>query len=402
MKRRRLNRKGIVVVTVCVVFLFLLAKTTITKIPWEEGWFAKQVWGNHMTVLSFVDEEGSLDNVWYDKVYTLWDTFPLQQYASTYFIRELAVEDRYTYQQILLEEARGENMVTHDGEVIIHNMPYIEEEKVEYDEPTGEFTISKEKMQQYNLEEYTTLEQLIETFYIVDAQTVVKEELLNLENLLSKEMSLQTSNDQPQILIYHTHSQEAFVDSVEGDPSTTIVAAGVELARLLSETYGYHVIHDTTEYDKENRDAAYSVAEPALIAILEEYPSIEVMIDIHRDAVAEDTQLVSMVNGEEMAKVMFFNGLSMTKDRGEITYLPNPNLAENLAFSFQMQLMCNEYYEGLTRKIYLKGYRYNLHFRGKSLLIELGAQTNTLEQILNACEPVAHALHMVLSGEEPD
>ena len=68
---------------------------------------------------------------------------------------------------------------------------------------------------------------------------------------------------------------------------------------------------------------------------------------------------------------------------GEIAYLPNPHLQENLAFCFQMQLACGRY-PGFARKIYLKGLRYNLHLRGRSSLIEAGAQTNTKEEVWNA------------------
>lgn len=67
-----------------------------------------------------------------------------------------------------------------------------------------------------------------------------------------------------------------------------------------------------------------------------------------------------------------------------------------MAFSFQMQAKCNEYYPGFTRRIYLKGYRYNMHVRPKTLLVELGAQTNTVEEAINALEPLAHVLSMVL------
>lgn len=77
-----------------------------------------------------------------------------------------------------------------------------------------------------------------------------------------------------------------------------------------------------------------------------------------------------------MAKVMFFNGLSRTTKLGDIAYLYNPYIADNLAFSFQMQLTAAEYYPGYTRKIYLKGYRFNMHYCPKTLLVEVGAQTN--------------------------
>ena len=97
---------------------------------------------------------------------------------------------------------------------------------------------------------------------------------------------------------------------------------------------------------------------------------------------------------------MFFNGLSRTRQKGDIDYLPNPYVNDNLAFSFQMKLKAEEYYPGLTRKNYINGYRYNMHLRPRTLLIELGAQNNTLEEAMNACDPIAHLLDLVLSGEE--
>ena len=95
---------------------------------------------------------------------------------------------------------------------------------------------------------------------------------------------------------------------------------------------------------------------------------------------------------------MFFNGLSRTRKHGDIDYLPNENIGMNLAFSFQMQALCNEYYPGLTRRIYLKGYRYNMHLKPRYLLIEMGAQTNTYEECYNACIPLANMLDTELSG----
>ena len=79
-------------------------------------------------------------------------------------------------------------------------------------------------------------------------------------------------------------------------------------------------------------------------------------------------------------------------------YLENPHIQDNLAFSFQAQVAANEYYPGLARKVYLKAYRYNLHLKPKSMLIELGAQNNTVEEIMNACDPLAHILAIVLDG----
>ena len=262
-----------------------------------------------------------------------------------------------------------------------------------------EFVKNHEKVTSINLNGYETIEDFIQAFYTVDSVTKAVPELFDVEVLSGMDMTLKQGNDKPQILIYHTHSQEAFTDSTLGDSSTTIVGAGELLTKLLTEEYGYNVIHHTGEYDVPSRDYAYSKSLPALEQILNENPSIEVVIDLHRDGVAESTHLVTDINGVQTAKVMFFNGLSRTKKNGPIGYLKNENLQENLAFSFQMQMAANEYYPGLTRKNYLNGYRYNMHLRGKSLLIELGAQTNTVEEIQNAIGPLAHILDIVLSGE---
>ncbi len=246
------------------------------------------------------------------------------------------------------------------------------------------------------LKDYETL---LKQFYTVDSNTTVGSSQLDIEKLLGKEMRIDKESPGPQILIYHTHSRETFADSVPGDPSTSIVGVGEYLTELLTNTYGYEVLHHTAEYDTV-RNEAYSKALPEIEKLLKENPSIQVVIDLHRDEMAEETRLVMDLDGRPTARFMFFNGLSRTKKTGNIAYLYNENLQDNLAFSFQMQLKAAEYYPGLTRKIYLKGYRYNMHLRDKYLLVELGAQNNTVEEAMNACDPLAHILDMVLSGSD--
>ncbi len=242
-------------------------------------------------------------------------------------------------------------------------------------------------------------ETLVRNFYAIDANTMAGSDQLSVEKLLGMDMTLPQEGDGPQILIYHTHSQEAFADSVPGDVNTGIVGVGECLTKILTEQYGYRVLHHTGQYDVETRDNAYSRALPAVEQILAENPSIQVIIDLHRDEVAEETKLVTDIQGRPTARFMFFNGLSRTRKTGDIDYLANENQEANLAFSFQMQLKAAEYYPGLTRRIYLKGYRYNLHLRPRTLLVELGAQNNTVEEAINACDPLAHILDMVLKGE---
>lgn len=95
-------------------------------------------------------------------------------------------------------------------------------------------------------------------------------------------------------------------------------------------------------------------------------------------------------------RLCFLTGCAALLQGGRINSLPNEYLGDNLAFSFQLQLMANEYYPGLARRIYLKGYRYNMHLCPKSLLVEVGAQTNTKEEAYNAMEPLADILDKVL------
>ena len=242
-------------------------------------------------------------------------------------------------------------------------------------------------------------ETLVRNFYTIDANTMAGSDQLSVEKLLGMDMTLPQEGDGPQILICHTHSQEAFADSVPGDVNTGIVGVGECLTKILTEQYGYRVLHNTGQYDVETRDNAYSRALPAVEQILAENPSIQVIIDLHRDEVAEETKLVTDIQGRPTARFMFFNGLSRTRKTGDIDYLANENQEANLAFSFQMQLKAAEYYPGLTRRIYLKGYRYNMHLRPRTLLVELGAQNNTVEEAINACDPLAHILDMVLKGE---
>lgn len=262
------------------------------------------------------------------------------------------------------------------------------------------FSYATEKTQNLDLSELEDYATLVKKHYCIDSTTSSNANQLDVTKLLKKDMTLAEDADGPQILIYHTHSLEGFKDSTEGDLNESVVGLGDYLTEILTERYGLKVLHDRSTYDTD-RDRAYGVAGPALEKILEENPSIEVVIDLHRDGVAEDTYLLTEVGDTVMAPIMFFNGLSYTNKNGKLDSLKNPNLQTNLAFSLQMELLACEYYPGLSRGIYLKGLRYNLHYCPKSLLVEVGAQTNTLQEAMNAMPPLADILNRVLSGEKP-
>ena len=148
-----------------------------------------------------------------------------------------------------------------------------------------------------------------------------------------------------------------------------------------------------------DRSKAYDYARAWLEPVLEENPSIQILIDLHRDGVPEDRHLVTEINGKPTAQIMFYNGLSHTINSGDLSYLPNPYIQDNLAFSFQLEYQAALYYPELYRGIYLAGLRYNLHLRPRALLLEAGAQTNTVQEVKNAMDPFADILNRVLQGE---
>lgn len=244
---------------------------------------------------------------------------------------------------------------------------------------------------------------LLNNFFIVDANTATNADQLNAARFLEKDLSIKKNAGVPQILIYHSHTQETFADSREGEVEDTIVGVGNYLTEILTKTYGYQVIHVTEEFDlaggQLDRGKAYDYARPYIEEILKKNPSIEVIIDLHRDGVPEDRHLVTEINGKPTAQIMFYNGLSYTLSSGQVDYLPNPYIQDNLSFSFQMEYQAAQYYPEFYRGIYLSGLRYNLHLCPKSVLLEAGAQTNTVQEVKNAMEPFADILNRVLSGE---
>lgn len=241
---------------------------------------------------------------------------------------------------------------------------------------------------------------LMNHFYNVHSSTTAGRELMNAEKFLNRDFALK-EQEGPQILIYHTHSQETYADFGPDRPDANVVTVGEELTRLLREK-GYTVIHDTTVYDLRNRELdrnkAYTYALEGITGILQQNPSIQVILDVHRDGVKEGLHLAWDYEGQTAAQIMFFQGTSRTPD-GPIEYLSNPYVEDNMAFTFQMQMGAAEDYPGLTRKIYLKGLRYNLHLRPRSALIEVGAQTNTVDEALLSMTPLSDLLDRVLQGK---
>ena len=355
--------------------------------------------------------------------YTFYDSVESQ---SEYTLKNSILNDIYpTGEYYRIYAGQGEACVSYDGYVDTlaqvvnitgqddnkedNNQNQENDVSVESDKATGGETESEKSTNiiaadtvtgnvydRQDLNDYNFCQQ----FYTVTSITSLTKEIFRPSEFLDKDMKITHDSSSPQILIFHTHSQEKFADSTDDD-STSILGVGDYLTELLTGK-GYNVIHDRSVYDyvdgKLDRSKAYTYAEQGIESILESNPSIEVVIDLHRDGVADTTHLVTEVDGRQMAKIMFFNGISYSNVKGNINYLYNPYRDDNLAMSLQMHLIGEAYYPGFLRRNYINAYRYCLHERAKSMLIEAGAQTNTFEEVKNAMEPLADMLDKLLTG----
>lgn len=313
---------------------------------------------------------------------------PLGNYVTEREAAELLTEDEATYAILAKKQAEEENSVDENGQLIGKDKS---EETRQASVPTMDLS----------MERLNDFEYLVSNFYTVDSVTYINPSELNASELLGKDLRINLSTGGSKILIYHTHSQETFVDS-DNDPSTSIVGIGRYLTEILNNKYKIPTMHHEGVYDlingKLDRSEAYEFAKPEVEQILAENPSIEVVIDLHRDGVADTTHLVTEINGKPTAQIMFFNGLSRTRVNGDLVGMANPYLQDNLAFSLQMKIAAETKYPGFARRNYLRGYKYNMDLMPRMLLIEAGAQTNTVEEMRNAMEVLADLLNSVLTG----
>lgn len=313
---------------------------------------------------------------------------PLGNYVTEREAAELLTEDEATYAILAKKQAEEENSVDENGQLIGKDKS---EETRQASVPTMDLSMDR----------LNDFEYLVSNFYTVDSVTYINPSELNASELLGKDLRIDLSTGGSKILIYHTHSQETFADS-DDDPSTSIVGVGRYLTEILNNKYKIPTMHHEGVYDlingKLDRSEAYEFAKPEVEQILAENPSIEVVIDLHRDGVADTTHLVTEINGKPTAQIMFFNGLSRTRVNGDLVGMANPYLQDNLAFSLQMKIAAETKYPGFARRNYLRGYKYNMDLMPRMLLIEAGAQTNTVEEMRNAMEMLADLLNSVLTG----
>jgi len=235
-------------------------------------------------------------------------------------------------------------------------------------------------------------------YFYIDTRTDLSLSDLDVQKFMEYDLNISLDETNPKVLIFHTHSLEMYSDSENA--SDGVIAVGKRLKEILEQQYNIPTIHNTTAFDvvdgNPNREGAYERMEYEISKIIIENPSIEIIIDLHRDGVNYDTRLVTIIDSKPTAQIQFVNGLSKAYNNDgileSIEDLPNNYIFDNLAFSFIMMQTANELYPGFARAIYLAPFRYSLHMLPKSLLIDVGAQTNTQEEANNAVPIIAEIL----------
>ncbi len=215
-----------------------------------------------------------------------------------------------------------------------------------------------------------------------------------------------TKSDEPQILIYHTHTTEAFMEDESlyytdcDEPRTTdteqnIAKIGEIIASRL-ETAGYKVVHDKTIHDSPAFSGSYNRSAETVKKALEQYPSIKIAIDVHRDSVTSGNDKVApvvMINGREAAQVM----LVMGSQTGSVTN--HPEWRQNLRLATKLQNVFETSYPRLARAMLLKSAKYNQHMTTGSILLEVGSDANTFDQAKYSAELVGDSLVALLNSQ---
>ena len=225
---------------------------------------------------------------------------------------------------------------------------------------------------------------------------------IDVAALAEAELELELPAEGPQVLIMHTHGSEAYtpdgtdVYEATGECRTTdktksVVRVGDEIAKVLTEM-GLSVVHDTELYDYPEYNGAYDRSLAAVESYLKKYPTIRVVLDVHRDAlVGEDGTIykpITTVNGEDSAQVMLVMG-------SDALY-SHPKWQENLSLAVKIQAEMNTLWPTLARPIGLRENRYNQQLTTGSLLVEVGSHGNTLQEALAAARMFARAAGAVL------
>ncbi len=243
--------------------------------------------------------------------------------------------------------------------------------------------------------------------------TDISNETITEESRVPSEIKIELFSDEPQVLILHTHTSESYepyekewydeeYTSRSPDPANGVVAVGAAIAEELAAS-GISVIHSGKIHD-EMYNGAYSRSLVTAEQILAQYPSIKVILDIHRDAIeytdGSRVSAVTEINGKKAAQVMIISAA----DEG--TY-GIPNFIDNLHFASELQQTMESNYPTLTRPVLFQYCQYNQHLSTGSLLIEVGSHGNTVEQAVYSGHLIGKSLSELLLeksyvSENPD
>lgn len=213
---------------------------------------------------------------------------------------------------------------------------------------------------------------------------------IDIDSVLSSGCPIRLETGKPQILIIHTHSSEAYspagLDKYDDlgtnrtlDQNLNVIRIGKELAKIF-EDCGLNVIHDTQVFDYPSYTGSYNRSCEAVEKYLADYPSIKIVIDLHRDALCSDTVTYKTTATEQgvcASQVMLFVG-------SDASGLEHPNWRQNLSLALYLQNAVCQSYPSLMRPITLTKYRYNQHLSPGSMIIEVGSNGNTLQEALAA------------------
>lgn len=209
-------------------------------------------------------------------------------------------------------------------------------------------------------------------------------------------------NHTVQVLIYHTHTCESYLTEDTGeydedfyprstDGSQGVIAVGERIAETL-KAHGIGVVHDKTLHDDPSYEGSYGRSRATVMEYMEKYPGIKITLDIHRDAMTNDSgtkyKPTFTYQGKKAAQIMIMSGYD---EEGEF-----PFWDENLIFATQLQNQCEEMYPGMTRPLYFGEFKYNMNINNGSLLIEVGTDGNTVDEACRSGEFLANALSSVL------
>lgn len=228
---------------------------------------------------------------------------------------------------------------------------------------------------------------------------------LTPRDLVMEPLDWDLTGDEPTVLIYHTHAMESYTpqtgeDYTEEVPFRTadldynMVSIGTRLAELL-ENAGISVLHDTTLHDAASYNGSYASSRETVEKYLAQYPSIRLVLDIHRDAAEDGSGHQVAATAEtaqgDTARLMLVLG-------SEAGGLYNPNWQENYALAVKLQAVLEQESPGLCRELHLTDQRYNQDLSPGALLIEVGAAGNSHEEALRAMTPLAEAIAALAKG----